>query len=161
MAEIPLSSTVYGYLPSPGTISTVESKSLQIYGINFPVLKYEKDQHGRKKINKIFSKVTGHELTKCNLIQFINTTKGERVMRQEFGLNLNKFLFENIDGLLFKIIAREVFLQVGGYFPWLEIKSFSLFENSKIPDAQAVSLSITVKDPTWGIEIFDTKVSIR
>jgi phage baseplate assembly protein W len=161
MPEIPQNTDVYGYLPSPSVKKSVESKSLPIYGINFPIKKYSTDIYGREKVNKIFSKVTGQELTKCNLLQYLNTYKGERVMRPEFGLSLDKYVFSQIDENLFGEIAKEVFLQVQGYFPWIKIKSFKLLEYNKIEDVQAIKISLTVSDPTWGIEVFDMKVSIK
>lgn len=161
MAETPNTTNVYGYLPSPKTANIVGSKTPSIYGIKFPIRKSSRDQHGKTVDNKIFSKVTGVELTKNNIIQFLNTEKGERVMRPHFGVDLNKYIFEPMDEILFNIMAQDIYFQVKGYFPWIEIKSFSVKINKKFSDVQGITANLSIKDPVWGINTFDTKISRR
>ncbi len=159
MAETPSNTSIYGYLPSPQVKDEVAAKAIPIYGINFPVRKFSRDLHGRKRNNKLFSKVTGIELTRNNLIQFLNTEKGERVMRPNFGTDLNKYLFEQMDKVLFNLLTQDIHTQIKSYFPWLEVKEFRVVVNDKFSDVQSISANITIKDPIWGIDTFDTKIS--
>ncbi len=89
------------------------SKIQKYYGITFPV--------GSNINAGYFSKSSGTELIKRNLIQLLRTDKGERFMLPNFGMNLKRYLFEPADQYLFSKIKREITNTVTTYAPYVEI----------------------------------------
>lgn len=89
------------------------SKIQKYYGLTFPI--------GANVNSGYFSKISGPELLKRNLIQLLRTSRGERFMLPLFGTNLKKYLFEPLDEFLFLKIKKELTDTVTRYAPYVTI----------------------------------------
>lgn len=110
----------YGTLPNLSQKQTVSSKVQKTYGLNFPF--------GKKALvgRGYFSKVSGDELVKANILQLLTTKKGERVMLPEYGIDLERYLFEPLDEILFSQISENIQRVIGEYLPEVSILSLSV-----------------------------------
>jgi phage baseplate assembly protein W len=61
--------------------------------------------------------VTDDDLVRQSLEQILTTVPGERVMRPEFGCNLQQFVFENNDDLLPQLMQLEIASAIGRWEP--------------------------------------------
>lgn len=75
-------------------------------GISFPF---------RRSATSLPARATDNELIRQSLVQIVSTTKGERVMRPDFGTNIINYIFDNNDDLLAELIRSDVFSAVGRY----------------------------------------------
>ncbi len=94
-----------------------------IKGVLFPL--FDKIQ-GRG----IFRSATNLDLFKSNIIQFIKTERGERVMLPNFGLSLRRFLFSPIDDDLTEAIATEIVYGLKRYLPNVVVRDLNIIENN-------------------------------
>lgn len=92
------------------------------YSVAFPLV-YDK-QDGPYSLNKNML-----DVVKQNLRGLILTEKGERIMIPEFGVGLNKFLFENMNQVTNIQLQSEVRDQVRKYMPFVEIREINTIED--------------------------------
>lgn len=71
----------------------------QFRGFDFPF---------RKGPNGIPKAAEDRELIRDSIDAILNTARGERVFRPEFGANIQRFVFANNDALLSALIEQEV-----------------------------------------------------
>ncbi len=99
---------------------------MSLNAIKFPFSKY---------IDGIPGKSSNEEVIRDDLMQLLLTEPGERVMRPDFGVGLNRLLFEHdpvlIDGLAHKLIRTAI----------------EKFE----PRIEIISLTIQIKTEAGGI----------
>ena len=119
-----MGTTIYGVVPAPTTKEVVTGKSNTFYGLNYPSTILPGKGY--------FHKTTGIQLLKNNLQQLIRTEKGERVMLPEYGMSLQKFLFQPLDRDLVENIKEEVIVQVTRWLPFLTITKFRVFEENSV-----------------------------
>jgi len=77
-------------------------------GISFPF---------RRSSTSLPARATDTDLIRQSLVQLVSTSKGERVMRPDFGSNVINYLFDNNDDLLAELIRSDLFGVVGRYEP--------------------------------------------
>lgn len=77
-------------------------------GISFPF---------RRSSTSVPARATDNELIRQSLVQIVSTSKGERVMRPDFGTNVINYIFDNNDDLLVELIRSDLFSAVGRYEP--------------------------------------------
>jgi len=116
----------YGTLPNNNQKQNVTSKVQKTYGLNFPFGK--KSLSGRGYFNKI----SGDEVIKASILQLLNTKKGERVMLPEYGLDLQRYLFEPLDELLFSQIREDVQRVIAEYLPEVSIVFISVVSSEEV-----------------------------
>ena len=92
---------------------------------------------------------TTQEVIKTNLINWLLTNKGERVMRPNFGANLRDFIGEGINEGTKVGIEDRVRDNISANFPSVEVKNVS-FANQ--PDRNTINLFITYLIQNIGIE---------
>jgi len=63
---------------------------------------------------------------KSNLINYILTNRGERVLNPNFGSNLRAQLFENIDPDTISALEMTIISDIRRYFPMISINSLTL-----------------------------------
>lgn len=63
------------------------------------------------------AKVEDEDLVRQSIVQIITTSKGERVMRPDFGSNAMSFVFENNNDLLAELIREEVTTAITKFEP--------------------------------------------
>tara|TARA_Y100000401_G_C8315313_1_gene222081 strand:+ start:164 stop:643 length:480 start_codon:yes stop_codon:yes gene_type:complete len=71
---------------------------------------------------------------KENLRNLLNTHKGERIMKSDFGINWNKYLFEQTTEAIRGRLAREIRTSVIRYMPYLTIKKCVVTERAAESD---------------------------
>lgn len=155
------SSVLYGVEPGAHARREITGFSTGLRGVKYPIVSKVKEASGRVGKQKILSVDTGVTLSKSNIIQFIRTDKGQRVMRPNFGLGLKKYLFEAMDGSMFNDISNEIIKDIRNYFPHVFINNISVIENTKNLDAHAININLTVTDTRIGSGSYSLGVKVR
>ena len=73
--------------------------------------------------------VTDAELVQQSLLQILNTNRGERVMRPNFGCNLQQYVFENNDDLLEQLMRTEISSAISRWEPRAQLDNIVLQRN--------------------------------
>ena len=69
--------------------------------------------------------VSDDELVKQSLMQILQTEPSERVMRPNFGCNLQAYVFENNDDLLAQLLRAEIASAIARYEPRAALQDVS------------------------------------
>jgi phage baseplate assembly protein W len=85
-------------------------------------------------------------LIKQNLKMLILTNTGERVMIPNYGVGINKFLFQNWSDSTFASIETEILEQVAVYMPVVSITEMSFIPNAASPNALIIKIHYTIPD---------------
>jgi phage baseplate assembly protein W len=85
------------------------------------------------------STYTTKDQIKSNLVNLLLTDIGERVMNPNFGCNLKRFLFENINDINSENIKNAVLESITYYIPEITITSIILTPN---PDYNLIDLTV-------------------
>ena len=101
---------------------------------------------GRAVFNPTF---TTQEVIRTNLINYLLTNKGERVMRPLFGANLRDFIGEGINDGTNGAIEARIKDGISLEFPSVIVKNIE-FENQ--PDRNTINLFITYLIQNIGVE---------
>lgn len=99
-------------------------------GIKFPVKVDERSVIGGE---------TDEALILDDIKQLLNTAKGERVRRPEFGTRLRQFLHEPRTAPVLAMIRMEILDALRDWEPRITVKDVTA---SAIPDSQAVAVTI-------------------
>jgi phage baseplate assembly protein W len=118
-------------IPNPIT-TTFSSNTVIGYDLNF------QDQG---VFNPTF---TTFQQLKANMINFILTEPGERVMQPDFGLGLNRFVFNNIDDKNIEEINYFIKERVKQYFPNIEVNNISFKDTNS--SLNQISINITFRE---------------
>ena len=86
-------------------------------------LNYNK-QDGPFQLNK-----TIQETVKQNFKNLVLTAEGERLMDPDFGVGIQKYLFENYSSSLNEIIKSKVLNKVDKYLPFIIVQDFVVAES--------------------------------
>jgi phage baseplate assembly protein W len=90
--------------------------------------------------NKPFtSTYTTKNQIKSNLVNLLLTDMGERVMNPNFGCNLKRYLFENINDVNAEKVKNAVLSSVGYYIPEITITSIAVTPNT---DYNSIDVSV-------------------
>ena len=103
--------------------SQVENTTL---GVKFPLYEELGPYKG------LFNKTKGLSLLKSEVLQFIQTERGERVMLPNFGLSLKRFLFEPLSEDLSELIYEEIYSGLSRYLPHVDIKGLRILNSEQI-----------------------------
>ncbi|MEK9767336.1 MAG: GPW/gp25 family protein [Betaproteobacteria bacterium] len=122
-------------------------KSQSTYGILLPI--------ARGPIGYFNSSTDTLQQIKANFINLILTKKGERVMEPTFGCDLQKFVFEPIDGDAESKTYEAVQEAVTRWMPFLKVIDFELLsDNPDDIDRNQIRLYIKYGF-TFSEEVFD------
>jgi phage baseplate assembly protein W len=90
--------------------------------------------------NKPFtSTYTTKDQIKSNLVNLLLTDIGERVMNPNFGCNLKRYLFENINDVNAEKVKNAVLSSVGFYIPEITVTSIAVTPNT---DYNSIDVSV-------------------
>jgi len=78
---------------------------------------------------------------KSNIVNFILTNKGERVLNPNFGSNLREFLFEDINESTLKALEIKLTNDIQNNFPNVTINSLTL---NPLQDDNTIQLSLSL-----------------
>jgi len=91
--------------------------------------------------NKPFtSTYTTKDQIKSNLVNLLLTDMGERVMNPNFGCNLKRYLFENINDTNAEKVKNAVLSSVGYYIPEITVTSIAVTPNT---DYNSIDVSVS------------------
>ena len=85
----------------------------QFRGIAFPL---------QKGTDSFPAKAEDADLILQSILQILSTTRGERIMRPEFGSNIHKFIFANNTDFLASLIAAEAESAISRFEPRVAIR---------------------------------------
>ena len=105
-------------------------------GISFPV----------GADGSLFSKSSGNALIRNQITQLFFTAPGERVMIPDFGLDLKKYLFEQLDDLLIESMTKEIQDQFRLYIPNAELLDLRVIPVEGDNSNQSLKVAIQVID---------------
>tara|TARA_Y100000389_G_C17362720_1_gene464620 strand:- start:593 stop:1000 length:408 start_codon:yes stop_codon:yes gene_type:complete len=92
---------------------------------------------------------TTKEVIKTNLLNWLLTNKGERVMRPTFGANLRDFIGEGINDGTNAAIQERIRSNINIQFPEILVKSID-FDNQ--PDTNTINLFVNYLIRNIGVE---------
>jgi phage baseplate assembly protein W len=97
------------------------------------------------------------EQTKTNIVNLLNTRKGERRMQPTFGHSLNKFVFDQNDATLPQRIKQSLTQDINYWVPIANIDNIDI-KVLKKEDVDIyrlyINLTISVNNDTTSIEMF-------
>lgn len=131
---------VFG-VPSTNEVSLRSGSKVQkYYGLIFPL--------GSNVNSGYFSKSSGVELIKRNLLQLLRTKRNERFMLPDFGTNLKRYLFEPIDEFLFSKIRSEISKTIINYAPYVNLIDINITatDRNQFRAGIYINLICSVKD---------------
>ena len=97
-------------------IAPIDFKPSTAVGVNLPF-------SGEAVFNSTF---TTQEAIKANLVNWFLTSQGERPLNPEFGGNLRKHLFQQIENNTLDFLKEDIQNQLGTYFPSVIIVSLDV-----------------------------------
>jgi|TARA_Y100000296_G_scaffold58480_1_gene67377 hypothetical protein len=113
----------------------IASRKLNWKGVSFPMVLGS---------GGFISQSQGFDTIVAGLKQLILTTKGERVMRPNFGTNLRRYVFEPMDGSLKKKIKKDISLAVANYEPRVVLKDISVTFDRRVGKEDLNSILISL-----------------
>lgn len=98
-----------------------------------------------------FNKATGRVLLGSMVNQFLNTQTGERPMLPNYGIDLERFLFEPLDATLHEEIVEEVYTSIAINHPEWEILKLVVLQSNETNSSKGIPgitiiLSIKIRD---------------
>ena len=128
-------STLYGRTASPRTLEKVaDPTKLERQGLS---VKFDDARFANK--NK------GQELARAQVSQILLTAPGERAMLPNFGVDIDKFLFEQITPALLQELRTEILQQIADYAQNLEVVSFQTKVSEASNGANQLNIRLVVR----------------
>ena len=161
--------TSYGAPVSLDIKRTSSSKIRKITGFRYPLIgKLFKATGNPSSLTSstsqggYFSKCNGIELIRNNLRQLFLCEKGERLMLPDYGLSLNRFLFEPLDETTYYLIKNEILVTIAKYFSKVNVISLRVFGNPrwKSGGENQIVIQLTLQLLDESLTLFDTEVTI-
>jgi hypothetical protein len=86
---------------------------------------------------------------KANLVNWLLTNKGERILNPEFGADLKSLLFEQVEVGLEENLKFTIQNSIKNYFPMVKVKELDFITN---PDENTTNFILTYEIVLFGIE---------
>lgn len=101
----------------------------------------------------VMSKQVDERLIKNDILQLLLTSRGERVMRPDFGTDIRSMVFEALDSTALDILRDNITDAITTYEPRVDIVSLNLYRDNQRNGLQ-ISLVVKLKlDPTQVLTI--------
>ena len=139
--------------PLVGDLTTITG-DLSPSNRSLQTLKNTKSQGG------YFSKAQGVTLIRNNLRQLFLCEKGERVMLPNYGLSLNRYLFEPLDETTFYLVKNDILSTIEKYYPIVDVIKLKVFKSPKLQDEHHLIVQLTLQILDKSLEIFDVEVTL-
>lgn len=142
-------STLYGRVATPRTLERVaDPVRLERTGLS---IKFDDSRFGNK--------VRGQEMARAQVSQILLTAPGERVMLPDFGVDIDRFLFEQITPEVLKELRDEILGQIAEYAQNLEVVSYQsqVSESNNGSNQLTIRLVVRQRDDDEEIAIIITK----
>ncbi|MGZ5025733.1 MAG: GPW/gp25 family protein [Methylobacter sp.] len=90
-------------------------------------------------------RVSDHEDIQQSLQILLNTVQGERIMREDFGCDLQRFMFEEVSQSLVNSLTRLVTDAVLYYETRIELNAVEVDESEEIDGLLSITIDYTVR----------------
>ena len=107
-----------------------------------------------------FSRAYGINLIKNNLRQLLLCEKGERIMLPNYGLSLQRYLFEPLDETTYELIKSDILKTLKKFFSIVQVVSLKVFSNAAQAERSQIYVSLTLQLMDESLDIFDVEVTI-
>ena len=115
----------------------IEDNDTNVFiGIDLPIRKSE------GKEGFFASTKTTIEAVKNNIVNLIQTDPGERFFQPNLGLNLRRFLFEQINEEIVLQIQNEMLDTLQTWLPFVELKDIQIGSDSVTEDSNKININI-------------------
>ena len=160
---------LYGTNVSLSVKRAVSSKYKKKSGFVYPLMsKFDTVTGGALQKNTsqkgYFNKAYGIPLIENNLKQLILCERGSRVMLPDFGLSLQKYLFEPMDETTYFLIKNDILEVLNKYFTIVNVITLGVFSNVKkntiSPEKNELLIKLTLQLMDESLDIFDVQVNI-
>ena len=133
-----MATNIYGNPTSVGIKKTITNAGWEkLVGLQYPL---------HASLGKgFFSRESNVPLIKNNIKQLLQTERGERVMLPSYGVSLRRFLFQQLDEILFSEIREEVLYSLNRYVPGIEVSKIRVSELGT-ENGIAIALDIKLKE---------------
>tara|TARA_R110002051_G_scaffold258646_1_gene317963 strand:- start:1927 stop:2430 length:504 start_codon:yes stop_codon:yes gene_type:complete len=157
----------YGVKTSVSVQRKIQSKFKKRAGFTYPLVGNFKQVTGlpaalRNNVSEggYFSKSTGVALIRNNLRQLLLCNKGERIMLPDYGISLEKYLFEPLDETTFFLIKQDVLKTLNKYFSILNVITLGVTSSPIQAERSQLSISLTLQIMDESLDIFDAEVTL-
>ena len=158
---------IYGAPVSIGVKQASEAKFRKKMGFTYPLTGSFKTVTGVPQAlqNNVseggyFSKAYGVSLIKNNLRQLLLCEKGERIMLPNYGLSLQRYLFEPLDETTYELIKSDILKTLKKFFSIVQVVSLKVFSNAAQAERSQIYVSLTLQLMDESLDIFDVEVTI-
>lgn len=129
---------LYGKTPSPQALrEAIEIPNKKLLGLGWPI--------GRKSNSPFFNKSSSIDLIKSQVYQILRTKKGERPFLPEFGIDIEKYLFNPLDEIAVTGLVTDIRRTFARYASNIEIISLQVFQDENIKGYGMPGLVINLK----------------
>lgn len=113
------------------------STSTIISGISFPFRNFG---------NGVPARAYGIDVIRSAFVTLLRTKQRSRVMRPEVGMNLNKYIFEDVGSVTQSLITREILFQTSVQLPQIQITDIKYTTNPQNQKVIAVNVRYVVQN---------------
>ena len=159
--------TSYGSPVSIDIEKVTTSKQKKRSGFRYPLIGPPRSVTGdppslraSKGQGAYFSKCYGTELIRNNLRQLILCNKGERIMLPNYGMSLERFLFEPLDETTFFLIKNTILSTLATYFSIVKVINIKVFGNPRPEKGDQLIVRLTLQLLDESLDIFDAEVTL-
>jgi phage baseplate assembly protein W len=107
-----------------------------------------------------FSPAYGVSLIRNNLRQLLLCEKGERVMLPNYGLSLQKYVFEPLDETTYFLVKNDILQTINTYFSIVNVISLSVFSTAIEANRNQLVVRLTLQLLDSSLDIFDVEVNL-
>jgi phage baseplate assembly protein W len=157
----------YGATTSIAVQRKAQSQYKRKAGFTYPLVGSFKNVTGQPPVLKnnvseggYFSPSTGVTLIRNNLRQLFLCNKGERVMLPDYGLNLERYVFEPLDETTYFLIKQDILKTLRKYFSIVNVITLSVLSSPLQKERSQLSVSLTLQILDESLDIFDVEVTI-
>ena len=160
---------LYGTDVSLSVKRVASSKYKKKSGFVYPLIgKFETVTGGALQKNTsqkgYFNTAYGVSLIRNNLRQLILCEKGSRIMLPDYGLSLQKYLFEPLDETTYFLIKNDILRTLRTYFSMVNVISLRVLSNlqndMRSPEKNQLLVTLTLQLMDESLDIFDVQVNI-
>lgn len=119
-----------------------------------PVLKNNSEEGG------YISQAYGVALIRNNLRQLLLCEPGERIMLPNYGLSLQRYVFEPLDETTFFLVKNDILQTLNTYFSSVEVISLSVFSTGLEANRNQLVIKLTLQLLDNSLDIFDVEVNL-
>ena len=107
-----------------------------------------------------FTPCTGVDLIRNNLRQLLLCNKGERVMLPDYGMSLERYVFEPLDETTYFLVKQDILKTLDKYFSIVNVITLSVLSTPAEADRHELHVSLTLQLMDESLDIFDVEVTV-